>query len=139
MLTASFIGNLGQDAKLFTGKNAREMMGFSVGVSQNRDLGTQWIDVTMNHRPNLMPFLKKGQQVFIHGDMSIVLRDAAGRSYLNVTVFATELELLGSRQDVPAQVPGVPKPVPQPTPIDYSQVEKPELSDPDYIQHFENA
>ena len=123
MLTASFIGNLGQDAKLFTGKNAREMMGFSVGVSQNRDLGTQWIDVTMNHRPNLMPFLKKGQQVFIHGDMSIALRDSAGRAFLNVSVFASELELLGSRQDEPAQVPGVPKPVPQPTPIDYSQVE----------------
>ena len=112
MFTTSFIGNLGQDAKMFTGKNGREMMGFSVGVSQPNDRGTLWVDVTMNHRPNLMPYLTKGTKVYVHGDCSIVMTER----YLNVNVFSSELELLGERPAEQAPIQGVPSPVPAPDP-----------------------
>lgn len=134
MFTISLIGNLGQDAKVFTGNSGREMMSFRVAASQPKNDTAIWMEVVMNHRPNLMPYLLKGTKVYVHGDATIELRNG----YLNASVFASELELLGEKkaETPPAQgvqaVQGVPSQVtpPDPAPLQTPTYQAPTIPVP---------
>ena len=89
------IGNLGKDAETVTGSNGRELTKLTLGVDQGKNKGTVWVDILMPHNPNLMPYLGKGQQLLVQGRCDVNM----ARGYLNVSVFADQTQLLGSRRD----------------------------------------
>lgn len=91
MFTATIIGNLGRDVELVTSKTGNELMKLAVGVSQGKDKKPLWVDVLMRNRPNLYNYLVKGQQILIMGSCDI----STDRNYLNVNVFADNLQLIG--------------------------------------------
>lgn len=95
MFLATMIGNLGKDAETVTGSNGRELTKLTLGVDQGKNKGTVWVDVLMPHNPNLMPYLCKGQKLLVQGRCDVNM----ARGYLNVSVFADQTQLLGSRRD----------------------------------------
>lgn len=95
MFLATMIGNLGKDAETVTGSNGRELTKLTLGVDQGKNKGTVWVDILMPHNPNLMPYLCKGQQILVQGRCDVNM----ARGYLNVSVFADQTQLLGSRRD----------------------------------------
>lgn len=95
MFLATMIGNLGKDAETVTGSNGRELTKLTLGVDQGKNKGTVWVDILMPHNPNLMPYLCKGQQLLVQGRCDVNM----ARGYLNVSVFADQTQLLGSRRD----------------------------------------
>ena len=95
MFLATMIGNLGKDAETVTGSNGRELTKLTLGVDQGKNKGTVWVDILMPHNPNLMPYLCKGQQILVQGRCDVNM----ARGYLNVSVFADQTHLLGSRRD----------------------------------------
>lgn len=99
MFLATLIGNLGKDAEIVTGSNNRELTKMALGVDQGKNKGTVWVDVLMPHNPNLMPYLTKGTQILAAGRCDANVQ----RGYLNVNVFADQVQLLGSRQREDAQ------------------------------------
>jgi len=91
MFIATLIGNLGKDCEIVTAKSGNELMKLALGVSQGKDRKPLWVDVLMRNRPNLQPFLVKGQQILVQGTCDINV----DRNYLNVNVFADQVQLLG--------------------------------------------
>lgn len=91
-------GNLGNDA------GEREIGGrmyasFSVGVQAGKDQ-TMWVDVLRSNHEKILPYLKKGQKVLVSGNISVgAYKDRNGNPVGTVTIWADEIELLGSRQD----------------------------------------
>ena len=99
MFLATLIGNLGKDAEIVTGSNNRELTKMALGVDQGKNKGTVWVDVLMPHNPNLMPYLTKGTQILAAGRCDANVQ----RGYLNVNVFADQVQLLGSKAKDDAQ------------------------------------
>lgn len=93
MLLVSLIGNLGKDAETVSGNNNREFTKLAIGVNQGKDKGTVWVDCLLPTNPNLTPYLVKGTKVFVQGRCDINM----SRNYLNVNVFADQLQLLNNR------------------------------------------
>lgn len=110
MFNCSIIGNLGKDAQMVTGKTGREMTKIVVGVTSPDKQKTYWFDVLMNHRPNLMQYLVKGMKVYVHGDLSV----SAPNGYLNLNIYANEVELIGSLNSSDDAKSAVPAAVPRP-------------------------
>lgn len=92
MFNVMIIGNLGKDAEFVTSKKGKELMKFSVGVTNKTKEKTYWFDVLMNNRPALMEHLTKGVKVFIQGECEV----STDRGYLNLNVFAHDVELVGN-------------------------------------------
>lgn len=95
MFIATIIGNLGRDAELINGNNNRVLTKLAVGVDQGKDKPTLWPDVLMPQNPNLMPYLTKGTKVCVVGRCDVQMRSG----YVNVTIFADQLQLVGDRRD----------------------------------------
>lgn len=99
MFLATFIGNLGKDAEIVTGSNSREFTKLALGVDQGKNKGTVWVDVLMPYNPNLMPYLTTGTQILAAGRCDANVQ----RGYLNVNLFAYQVQLLGSKDKDDAQ------------------------------------
>ena len=110
MFSVNLIGNLGKDAQMVTGKSGRELTKLTLAVSGRESDKPYWFDVLMNYRPNLMPFLVKGQRLYVQGSASVSM----GNGYLNLNVYADQVELLGSPQSSETQPAGIPSVVPKP-------------------------
>lgn len=107
MLVASLIGHLGADAKVES-SNGREFTAFRVAHSEKwtNEKGvvtekTIWVDVIINGRPGVLPYLKKGQAVFVYGSQSVrVYSSAKDRCFkAGITINASKVELLGGKND----------------------------------------
>lgn len=113
MLQVIVAGNLGADAEV-RGEQGREFTTFRVahtdrwtgqdGVSHEN---TVWVDCTLNGRPNVVPYLRKGTQVVVIGTASLRVysspRDRCMKAGLQVSV--RTVELLGGVSDaVPARL-----------------------------------
>lgn len=91
-------GNLGNDA------GEREIGGkkyasFSVGVQAGKEQ-TMWVDVLRSNHEKILPYLKKGQKVLVSGNITVgAYKDRSGNPVGTVTIWADEIELLGSKQD----------------------------------------
>jgi single-strand DNA-binding protein len=99
MLKFSAIGHLGQDAKAGTG-GSQPVVNFSVGC--NTGFGdrkrTHFIDCAIwgARGEKLIPYLKKGQQVFISGEGGFrTYQDRNGKEQVVLTIHVDDLELLG--------------------------------------------
>lgn len=104
MLLDFIIGHIGADAEVKT-SNGREFTTFRIANTERwkDDSGevhesTEWVDCVINGRPNVLPWLKRGQQVSVVGQSSLRVYSSkkdrcmkAGR-----TVNIKQIELIGS-------------------------------------------
>lgn len=107
MFNAVVIGHLGGDAEVKT-SNGREFTVFRVAhTSRWADDAGQiheeliWVDCTMPGKPAVVEFLKKGQQVFVSGSVSLRVYSSKKDRCMKAgcTVSVKQIELLGGKPD----------------------------------------
>jgi single-stranded DNA-binding protein len=118
MLLLSILGNLGRDAEVKR-IGDKDYISFSVASTekQGETENTTWVSVLASHNPNLLPFLKKGQQVFVSGRMKAGIYQADNKIGIDVSVFAQTLQLCGSKKEENQQPQAQPAATPQQTVI----------------------
>lgn len=111
MKQISIIGNLGADAqatKKTQNKQDTYIISFNIAVTQkykdsnNVDVtNTDWFSVFLRRKKadTIMPYLKKGNRVFVQGSPNFAINDKDGKQYLNITVNCDKLELLTTKQN----------------------------------------
>lgn len=107
MILASIIGNLGKDAET-KNINGKDYLSFSVASTEKKgeQETTTWISVLAGNNPNLLPYLKKGQQVFVSGRMNAGIYQSQQGIGIDISVFASTLQLCGGKRDeAPQQAP----------------------------------
>lgn len=115
MLQGFLIGYLGADAECKT-SNGKEFTAFRIADSNKwtDDAGVQheettWVDCIMNGKPNVLPWLKKGQLVYVMGTQSLRVysskKDRCMKAGLTINVRSIEL-LGGKSDDVPSVLYG---------------------------------
>lgn len=116
MLTANVIGNLGKDAETKT-IGERQFISFRMASTARRKDGdkTTWVSVMYRFNDKLLPYLRKGQQVYVQGDMDVsAYTNKEGAAQAEVSIFANQLVLLGQKEPAQAtQQPATPPPAPQ--------------------------
>lgn len=113
MLNLQVIGNLGSDATVRE-SNGKSYTMFRVAHSDSfhRQDGTvvnntTWVSCILSGaRPNLMPYLKRGQRVFVEGLMTTRIYDSAQYhcKMVSVELNVHNLELIGMREEVPSKL-----------------------------------
>lgn len=111
MLQASAIGNLGGDVEVKTA-NGQEFITFRIAhtdrwtdASSNVHEATTWVDCIMNGVPKVTEFLKRGQQVYVTGSVSLRIYSSKKDRCMKpgLTINVRSIELLGGKTDsVPA-------------------------------------
>lgn len=113
MLQCSLIGHLGADADA-KNVNGKEFVTWRVANTDRwtDDAGQQhetttWVDCIMNGKPRVFDYLKKGQQVFVSGSVSLRVYSSAKDKCMKagLTINVRQVELLGGQRDeVPAKL-----------------------------------
>lgn len=107
MLQTTCIGHLGANAEC-KNANGKEFVTFRIANTDRwtDDAGqvhetTTWIDCILNGKPKVFDFLKKGQQVFIVGSVSLRVYSSAKDKCMKagLTINVRQIELLGGRPD----------------------------------------
>ena len=100
MIHAHFFGNLGRDATLRRTADGTAVLGFSVATKSGfgDKAQTLWVDCSLwgKRGESLSPYLKKGTQVVIHGELTLreyQANDGTQRSTLACRI--AELDLVG--------------------------------------------
>lgn len=101
MVAIELIGNLGADAKIVDYQGSK-FVTFNVG--DNRKVGdheeTMWYGCNLNRYSNkLVPFLKKGQGVFVRGIPRYRVFDSAKYrcKMVGVEILVNEIQLVGAK------------------------------------------
>lgn len=100
MLQGTVIGNLGKDAEVKT-IGERQYISFRMASTAKRknEEKTTWVSVLYRYNENLLPFLKKGQQVFVQGDLDVsAYNNREQQAQADVSIFASQLLLVGQRE-----------------------------------------
>ena len=100
MLQGTVIGNLGKDAEVKT-IGERQYISFRMASTAKRknEEKTTWVSVLYRYNENLLPFLKKGQQVFVQGDIDVsAYNNREQQAQADVSIFASQLLLVGQRE-----------------------------------------
>lgn len=113
MLQASVVGYLGADAEV-KNVNGQEFTTCRVAhtdrwkdQSGQTHESTQWIDLTINGRPNVVNFLKQGTMVYAAGHVKLrCYSSEKARGFVaGLTISVVTIELLGGNSDaVPARL-----------------------------------
>lgn len=113
MFNVIAIGNIGGDAEV-RNEGGNEFVSFRVAHNDKYTdsdgvvhTSTQWIDCSMNGRPNVLPWLKAGQMVMVMGTASLRIYDSAKDhcKKAGIRVNVRTLELLGAGGDkVPSRL-----------------------------------
>ncbi len=100
MILASVIGNLGRDAEV-KHIGDKDYISFSVASTekQGEQEQTTWVSVLAGNNPNLLPFLKKGQQVFVSGRLKAGIYQSNNSFGIDLSVFAQTLQLCGYKKE----------------------------------------
>lgn len=100
MILANVIGNLGRDAEV-KHIGDKDYISFSVASTEKQGEQEQatWVSVLASHNPNLLPFLKKGQQVFVSGKMKAGIYQSQNSFGIDISVFAQTLQLCGGKRE----------------------------------------
>lgn len=111
MLQASAIGNLGGDVEVKTA-NGQEFITFRIAhtdrwTDANNQVheSTTWVDCIMNGKPKVTEYLKRGQQVYVSGSVSLRIYSSKKDRCMKpgMTINVRSIELLGGKADsVPA-------------------------------------
>lgn len=109
MLKVEFVGHIGADAE-FKDFNGKRYIAFNVATSErfkdaqgNPVSRTTWVSCLKPGEGSVVNYLKKGTLVYCRGNLSV--RTYTGRNGVEAGVNCTvsELELLGSKQEVQNQ------------------------------------
>lgn len=94
MKEITIIGNLGQNAVVRQTSDGRSIMTFSVAVNQ---LNGQplWFNCISNYREKLYPYLVKGTNVCVIGDLSVDTYNGK----IDLSVNCDKTELCGTKKD----------------------------------------
>lgn len=117
MLKGEVCGNLGSDAEIKTFSTG-QYVSFSVAHSmkiKGQEV-TEWISVLWEgNGGNLLPYLKRGARVNVHGYLSVNLyQDHNGVTQKSINIKAKEVDLLnGARQQDNGQQGSYQQPQPQ--------------------------
>ena len=113
MLQCVLIGYLGADAEAKS-SNGKDFITFRVAQTDKwtDEAGqtheqTTWVDCVMNGRPNVFPYLKKGQQVYVNGPISLRVYSSAKERCMKagLTINVRQVELIGGKSDdIPGQL-----------------------------------
>lgn len=100
MILASVIGNLGRDAEV-KHIGDKDYISFSVASTekQGENETTTWVSVLAGYNNNLLPFLKKGIQVFVSGRMKACIYQSQNTFGIDISVFANTIQLCGSKRE----------------------------------------
>lgn len=107
MFKAEIIGHIGADV-VKKNVDGREFITFRVAhtdsytdASNNVHSDTTWIDVVLYRGDNILPYLKKGTQVYVRGSVSCKLYDSQKDKCkkISVQVRCDEIQLLSSKRD----------------------------------------
>lgn len=100
MLEIQVIGNLAQDAKVFTSGDKR-YLSFTVGVSQAEKTKegqkierTTWLRCTMSHTKVFEEYLKKGKQVYVRGELNVKIWNKEDKSGIELSTWVDYIRLL---------------------------------------------
>lgn len=104
MKSVSLIGNIGNPAQVRVTSDGKELVSFSVATT-NRDKSTTWFSIVGRNSEKLLPYLSKGRQVYVHGDLDVSLY----KGNIDLSVFADRIELCG-KGDNDTQVSHAPTP-----------------------------
>jgi len=132
MILATIIGNLGRDAEIKT-INDKQYLSFSVASTEKNgeQETTTWVSVLASNNPNLLPFLRKGQQVFVQGRLKAGIYQSNNSFGIDLSVFAQTLQLCGGKKEDPAPVSSSPSAVPSsPAPAGSPSVTPPAQEEP---------
>lgn len=108
MLQSFVIGYLGADAEV-KGENGKEFTTFRVAHSERwkgadgvEHDTTQWVDVILNGRPNVVEYLKAGTLVYAAGHCKLrCYSSEKARGFIaGLTISAVTIELLGGQSDL---------------------------------------
>lgn len=101
MLKVQLIGFIGKDAEVIQ-SNGKQFAKFSVAVDEtgkNNEKKTRWL-TCYTSQDKLAQWLKKGKQVFVEGNHKIIINTGQdNRTYVTEAVNATNLQLLGKKED----------------------------------------
>ena len=94
------IGNLVQDAELKSGREGKEFISFRVAASEQsgEDRKTTYYDVVAG-KSGVLSYLKKGQTVYVSGRLSLSAVCKDGKAFLNASVSARDLVLVGGSKE----------------------------------------
>ena len=108
MFKAEIIGNLGRDAELKRGNDGNYVVFNVCHSSKYRDregnevTNQLWASCTRNgDGGRLMPYLKKGQKVYVRGNVSSrTYRGHDGNWHSGINISVDEIELVGASPEV---------------------------------------
>lgn len=114
-------GNLTKNAELVT-FGERQQVKFVIACNKGKGEKkvTTFYDV-LSYATYLQPYLLKGKDVIVAGELSVKKDESNGKTYVHLNVYADDVELCGNRGDsqtttepqVPYQAP-TKQPTPQP-------------------------
>lgn len=96
MNNCTFIGNVGKDAELKTFDSGKQVINFSIAVSEGKGehKKTTWIECAkFGEKTGILPYLKKGTQVAVTGNISLRTWDGGAAIALRVA----EVQLIGGK------------------------------------------
>lgn len=105
MLEVQMIGYLGRDAEVIE-TNGKKIAVFSVCHSNSylKADGTRheesiWVSCFKNNPEKIIPYLVKGKQVFVRGQLSLNVKKSNGKEYVNINCNVTTLTLIGGNSN----------------------------------------
>lgn len=101
MRRIEIIGNLGKDAELKVVGQGTDVANFSVAAKgSKKDAESQWFSCALfgKRAVSLAEYLKKGQRVFIRGELTLRKWESNGKSGVDLDVNVDEVELLGDKK-----------------------------------------
>ena len=108
------IGRLTQDAELKYTQNGYAISSFSIAVNRSRKNGDQWVEeanffeVSLFGKAaeNLKPYLVKGKQVAIDGELRQDRWESEGQKRSKVVIVANSVQLVGGNNGTNGQSAG---------------------------------
>lgn len=101
MIILSVIGNLGADVEVKE-INGKRYASMRIASTQKRggNNTTTWVSVLATYSENLMPYLKKGQSVYVNGEGDVkTYQMKDGRTGVDVSLFASTITLCGKSEN----------------------------------------
>lgn len=102
------IGNAGKDPEMTTVKGDRKVAKFSLAVNEysknengEKVTNTTWFNIVAwdQAAETLTKYLKKGNQVFVEGRLSVRQTEKDGIKYTNIDVVVQNFKLLNNKQE----------------------------------------
>ena len=100
MQIINLIGHIGRDAEAKR-IGERDYISFSVACTEKRgnEENTSWYSILYPYQEAILPFLKKGQQVFVMGRLSAKIYQSNNSFGIDLSVFASTLQLCGGKRE----------------------------------------